>query len=59
MPLNPEPVIVRTDEAKCANPYCDERVRVRGEFCTHCELQQRIMHHSLSRRDLRARRERE
>jgi hypothetical protein len=27
-------------DPKCASPFCDQRIRVRGEFCKICEAQQ-------------------
>lgn len=55
--MNIETLPIRSSEpshVKCANPYCDATVTCRGEFCRDCDLHQRI-----TKRELRARRERE
>lgn len=31
------PLPVHIPRATCANPHCDTVVRIRGEFCRHCE----------------------
>ena len=31
------PLPVHIPRATCANPHCDTVVRIRGEFCRHCD----------------------